>query len=249
LGPDLGFELVAQEPEFEPFSETLVEVSAREMGTRVHAALETGDWEALRALEQEVSADRFRAEPLIEWAAHSSCMKTGRDPACGDSDEIRRKVWTELAFELPVGEQVLVGSIDRLVREERVNPAGNVTEVLYRLIDFKITARTKSPEELVEAYRTQMELYAHALRGLVGAREREWRIEPVLVNISPQNIVEVVVPGDFGSATSSGAGLAQRLAAQAALIVNGEAGQPVSGSFCRFCAFNKNCDQALSQAH
>jgi len=89
----------------ERFSET--ELSQRELGTRVHGCLEKGDYDGLRRLEQEAGSQRFQAEPVISWALSSDWMAP---PAPG------RDVWAEIAFEVPVGREPLVGSIDRLVR-------------------------------------------------------------------------------------------------------------------------------------
>src|SRR5690606_34492508 len=97
-------------------------LSAREIGTRVHACLETGDQDGLREIERLVGKEVFSAEPLIRWAAESEWMR----PAGGD-----REVWSELAFEIPVQGEVLVGAVDRLVYDRALG--------LATVVDFKIT--------------------------------------------------------------------------------------------------------------
>jgi ATP-dependent exoDNAse (exonuclease V) beta subunit len=194
----------------------------------VHACLERRDFEGLKELERLAGSARFEAAPLIEWARTSPDMKpaTGAGSADAASD---RDVWTELAFEVPVAHgiegsppAVLVGSLDRLVREGS----------RYTIIDFKITEEPKSAEALREAYGTQMELYALGLRCL----EPEARdVSAVLVNISA---------GSFHAVEASLGQLdAQSLARKATEIVAGRKGAPQPGELCRFCDFRSVCDE------
>jgi ATP-dependent exoDNAse (exonuclease V) beta subunit len=211
-------------------------ISSRELGTRVHACLEKGDIEALRALEREAGSERFQAEPLIEWARTSPLMRPA-SPFEGPA-EAAREVWAELAFEAPieVGERrppaVLVGSLDRLVHERGSD--AKVRAGQYAIIDFKVTEAPKSPAQLIDAYGTQMELYARGLRQL--ATEAQPEIRAVLVNISAGAVSEVEVP--LGK-LDTGA-----IAKAAVDIVAGRAGRPSPGELCRYCDFRAICPDA-----
>ena len=189
----------------------------RELGSRVHAILEAGDFGALSKLEKEVGAEHFRAEALRDWATSSDWMNPP-NPARG------REVWTELAFEARVGEEVLVGSIDRLVKEE-----GD----LFRLIDFKLVGRPKNPAILLETYQTQLDLYAWAVLAL---EPRAKQVEAWLVAISSAG-VELI-------RAEPRPGVASTLASQAARIVGGDEGAPSPGAVCRHCEFRAICPEA-----
>jgi ATP-dependent exoDNAse (exonuclease V) beta subunit len=197
-------------------------LTQREIGTRAHAALETSDFEALRALEAEAGSERFKAESVIEWAKSSSWMAP---PSEG------RRVWTELAFELPIttpvgsAPEVLVGSLDRLLEEQ-----GRFT-----VVDFKVTARGRERSELVQSYQAQLDLYAEAVRKLApGAKG----VEAALVHISGGGIQVIRV--------SPREGIAARLAEQAAKIVAGEPGKPVPGPACAHCELKSVCPEGRS---
>ena len=202
-----------------PGTDDASELPTRELGTRVHAALEFGNWDELRALEAEAGAERFVAEPVVKWAEASRHMR-GAEPG-------NRQVWTELAFEVPIatgdGAAVLVGSIDRLCREgDRLS-----------IVDFKVTEKEKSAAELARAYRIQLELYAEALQRL----DPTARVgEGVLVQISGGRVTESAVPLEGVDAES--------LARQASEIVAGAAGRPTPGEPCQVCDFRKVCDVA-----
>jgi hypothetical protein len=195
------------------------EISQADLGSRVHSCLERGDYDGLKKLEAEVGADRFQAEPLISWAMSSEWMA----PARG-----QREVWSELAFEIPVGEEILVGSMDRVVFEP-----GRAS-----IVDFKVTEKAKSVDALIEAYATQLELYGLALRQLLPRDEAEkvW-IEAMLVNISPKSIQAVPI--------AVGGLPVEALAGEAAEIVAGQAGKPRPGPLCRHCEFRTQCAEAL----
>ncbi len=201
------------------------EISQQELGTRVHGCLERADFDGLKALESEVGEARFVAEPVISWALSSPYMAP---PTTASSHS--REVWTEFSFEVPVGGQVLVGSMDRLVLER--TPLGSV----YSIVDFKVTEKMKSVDALVEAYRGQLALYSRALEVLEPGSKG--RIESVLINISPRTIQTVPV-------VVEGADLPERLAAEAAGIVAGEPGVPRPGPLCRVCEFRRMCPDAL----
>ncbi|MGZ3696975.1 MAG: PD-(D/E)XK nuclease family protein, partial [Bdellovibrionota bacterium] len=196
------------------------EISQKELGTRVHACLERGDFEGLLAIEHEVGAERFQAEPVIRWAKSSEWMAPPR-PAEG------RDVWAELAFEIPVGREVLVGSIDRLVKHDG----------RYSLIDFKVTEKSKSPAALLEAYQGQLELYFAALSVVDPEMTRE-NTSAVLVNISAKGIQLVPVPLREMSLAD--------YAACAASIVSGREGRPQPSSLCGMCEFRRRCPEGQS---
>jgi ATP-dependent exoDNAse (exonuclease V) beta subunit len=209
---------------FKRVSQEEQELSSRELGTRVHACLERADFEGLRALEREVGPERFAAEPVIEWAGSSPWMKSS-------DREQGREVWTELAFEVPVtltfsgAPEVLVGSLDRLVVDQVEG------RPRHTIIDFKITEKPKSAEELEDAYGTQMELYAAGLKRLdPDAQPRS----AVLVNISAGAVHEVEVPVGRLSAES--------MASRASRIVSGEKGKAAACELCRYCDFRSRCE-------
>lgn len=196
------------------------ELTQMELGTLVHACLERGDYEALRRLEQEVGVARFSAEPVVSWALSSDWMAP---PSEG------REVWTELPFELKVGGEVLVGSMDRLICTKIPN------ETHFTLIDFKVTEKPKSVEALLEAYQTQMELYAFALERLDSSAQEIGSISPLLVNISGPTIQVVPV-----RVRNLGVEEISRIASQ---IVAGESGKPRPGYLCRHCDFRLQCPE------
>jgi RecB family exonuclease len=196
------------------------EVSQKELGTRVHACLETADYEGLQKLEQEVGADRFCAEPVMSWALNSPWM---RPEIAGE-----REVWTELAFEIPIAGEVLVGSIDRVVYQRSEN------DFRYTVIDFKVTQKLKTEEELKAAYLGQLQLYAWALTRL--APEAAGKVDCVLINISAHEVREVVV-----SLSAQAPFVAEDWATLASEMLNGKEGIPQPGSLCRVCEFKSQC--------
>ena len=202
-------------------------VSRRELGTRVHACLERGDSDGLRELEAEVGAGRLSAESVIQWAATHEWMR-GPDLARG------REVWTELEFEsaIPTGEagaapEILVGSMDRLIREERDG------ELRLTVVDFKVTGKAGDSEALRESYQVQLDLYVAALRRL---EPGVTRVEAALVNIHPGGVQTVRV--------EARAEVERELAREAVAIVAGARGRPRPGSACRHCAVRAGCDVA-----
>jgi ATP-dependent exoDNAse (exonuclease V) beta subunit len=194
-------------------------LSQREIGTRAHAALETGDFDALNALEAEAGSGRFQAAAVIEWARSSPWMAP---PGA------ERRIWTELSFEIPVATEkdrppeILVGSIDRLLGERG----------RYTVIDFKLTARGRAPAELIHAYQTQLDLYAQAVRQLVPNAPE---IEAALVHISGGGVQAIRV--------TPRSGVAVVLATEAARIVAGAEGKPKPGSHCAHCDFRALCPE------
>jgi ATP-dependent exoDNAse (exonuclease V) beta subunit len=200
------------------------ELTQRELGTRVHACLENGDFDGLRALQAEAGEDRFFAEPVISWAMSSPLMK----PADTASS---REVWTELAFEVPVAGEILVGSLDRLVAERAADG-----RTQYTLVDFKVTEKLKSVDALSEAYRHQMQLYAWAIGAIEPAARG--RISALLVNIAARTVQ--TLPVDIG------AGPVEEIASEAGRIVAGAEGGPRPGPLCRVCEFRARCREGAA---
>jgi ATP-dependent exoDNAse (exonuclease V) beta subunit len=196
------------------------EITQAELGSRVHSCLERGDHEGLKRLESEVGSQRFQAEPLISWALSSEWMAP---------PQAQREVWSELAFEIPIGSEILVGSLDRVVLEP-----GRAS-----IVDFKVTEKPKSVDALIEAYVTQLELYAYALKRLLSEDEaKSTQVEALLVNISPKSIQAVPV--------SVGALPVETLALDASEIVSGRKGEPRPGPLCRYCEFRSQCPESLA---
>jgi ATP-dependent exoDNAse (exonuclease V) beta subunit len=201
------------------------ELGHRELGTRVHACLELADYDGLERLEQEVGGERFHARGLIDWAKASDWM-TGERPG--------RRVWTELEFEVPIGEkspEILVGAIDRLICEGEPGEGAR-----YRILDFKISSHLRSARELREAYGTQLDLYAAAVRALDPSAHE---IRASLLEITPQGVREVAVPLEEA--------VAGRLALSSATIVAGESGSARPGLGCARCDFRGVCDQSSTR--
>ena len=186
-------------------------VAQNEIGTLVHRCLELGDETGLRELETTLGADVFRAKPVIEWVRSSPLMK-------GD------RVWKEFAFEIPVGDEALVGAMDRLIWTEQDG---------FTLVDFKVTTRLKSERELLDAYQTQLNLYAWALEKLEPQAAGNTRLK--IVNISSEGVFEVAVPCI--------ADRLEDLKTKASRIVAGEPGSPEPGTLCRVCEFRSRCPE------
>ena len=197
------------------------ELSQRELGSRVHACLEVGDYEKLRDLEIEAGEDRFQADRVIDWAENSPYMNMDKGNFA--------KAWAELAFEIPVAGEILVGSMDRVVKH-----AGDALSI----VDFKVTRHDKSSEDLLDAYKTQMHLYRWALTQVSGAK----KVDSVLVNFSDEGVREVRVD-ELREPLQS---LVGRLAHHASEINSGVEGNPVPGRLCSVCQFRKICPAAAS---
>jgi ATP-dependent exoDNAse (exonuclease V) beta subunit len=150
------------------------ELEFSEIGTQVHRLLELGDETGLMELEKKLGKSIFAADPLIHWMRRSTWMR---------DSSLEFKVWKEFAFEIPVGDEILVGAIDRLVFD------GD----FYTLIDFKFTQNPKSDAELLAAYQTQLNLYAWSIMRLEPKIESQ-RLKLVIINICSEGVREVVVP-------------------------------------------------------
>ncbi|MBS1964143.1 MAG: UvrD-helicase domain-containing protein [Bdellovibrionales bacterium] len=220
-------EFVAYEAAREERPSKRPKIAQNEIGTRVHRALELEEPGGLVELEKLLGESVFRAGPVISWMNESPWMR-GTDG---------RVAWKELAFEIPIPRSgdaqaaapasagntaTLIGALDRLVRD----PDGSFT-----ILDFKVTARKKSEAELLETYRTQLNLYAWALEGLVP--ESRGRIRALLIHIAGGQVTEIEVPLE-----------ANRLAefrARAETILRGKPGEPHPHSLCEVCDHLERC--------
>jgi ATP-dependent exoDNAse (exonuclease V) beta subunit len=211
------------------FREDTSGLSRRELGSRVHACLERGDYEGLKALETEAGPGRLNADSVIEWAKTSPWM----DTAGGE-------VWSELPFEIQVGCEILVGSVDRIVLRDRL-----------AIIDFKVTEKPKTTDAWLETYHTQLELYAMAvgvlLRGGLHSQAQPSAhaaipTEAWIVNISPQGVESIRVPLEEDAKLRV---KLEALAQQSAEIVRGGAGVPRPSQLCGICEFKSQCPEAL----
>ena len=198
------------------------------LGTLVHRSLETGDFSALQELDdQKVTTTGY---PLEQWMKESPFMQ-GSDPQSG------RKVWTELAFEVPVGSQILVGTMDRLIRNQKDGMAH------YQLIDFKMSEKRGPSRSFTRSYAAQMNLYAYAiahLEGLESFRSIEAHLIQIFLNAQAGAPRCLRVP--LGSV------IIQNLAQEADSIINGKAGEPILGPYCKTCVFRFQCDAFLNKS-
>jgi ATP-dependent exoDNAse (exonuclease V) beta subunit len=195
------------------------ELSQRDLGTEVHACLEKGDYERLERLEKRAGSDRFQAARVRQGAENSPYMNAGAG--------LIKRAWSELAFEIPVGDEILVGSMDRAIE----------TDFGYSVIDFKVTRHEKSVEALKAAYQTQMELYRFALNELnakAGENSSDsLQIEAILVGFSDLGVQEIKLdPAHLN---------VENLAIHAAKIIRGEEGIPTPSSLCDVCQFRLEC--------
>jgi hypothetical protein len=207
-------------------------LSTRELGTRVHECLELGNYDELEALEREVGSDRLNAKKIRSWAESSAWMQ-------GHQPELGRWVWSELAFELEIQDEVLVGAMDRVILEERSDAA---REPFFTILDFKVSAQEKTPHELLKRYGTQMVWYAYALGRL---DSRAWgRTRAHLVQISSQGVVTVEVPLPDSPQSNESNELQAWAEAQAfkvARVIRGERGTASPSELCGVCEFRKIC--------
>lgn len=224
-------------------------LSASELGSRIHQCLEKGDDLGLKDLEKEIGSQFFSADQLIAWAQQTPLMK--------EVQSENGKVWKELAFEIPVLGEVLVGAIDRLVYSPESDE--------YSIVDFKFTLAPKSARDLKESYRFQMELYAWAI-GMLEPKAIG-RVKAFLVQIGADtpSVIEVSLPTWVGEALSHERSLetdrlqehpvASRIQDIQALLrrystepFETAVAIPKPGRACRFCDFNSICDVAEKPA-
>ena len=197
--------------------------SASELGTRVHACLEKRDLEGLENLEKEVgNPNVFRAQPLVDWVK--------RSPLIQQHSEV--KDFAEFAFEIPLKSgdgDVVVGAIDhlRLYRDSKIF-----------LLDYKVNIRRRSPEELLDSYQTQMEIYAWAAYRLAQVGQ----VEAFLIQISPEGVFEVPVPlpSDLSLLEEKLLSVYQ----QAQQVIQGqELSLARPSKRCQYCDFRSSCPE------
>jgi ATP-dependent exoDNAse (exonuclease V) beta subunit len=222
--PEQDSEIAVTVPEkTEASSEVVVSktVTYRELGSRIHSCLERRDFDGLREIEKEVGAEHFVADPVIRWAEGSPSMKLA-DPVIG------RDVWSELSFEAPLGQEVMVGSIDRVVSVQQGN------RKFYTILDFKFSEKRKSSWNLLEAYQGQMEWYAWALT-VLDPEVLFQNIQAELIVISPEGVQSVRVTLGKQNLPS--------ILNQAVQIVRGAQGSARPGPLCRMCGFKSMCEE------
>ena len=194
-------------------------LTSAEIGTRVHRAIELKDWDSLHALEKEVTPKRFRAQPLLEWIEKFPWMKD------------QYTAWSELPFEAPVGGEVLVGAIDRVVFDP--------VHKQYGVIDFKVTSEKKAndPDQLMRRYRGQLALYTWALGQL--EPQARGKTQAWMIVITPERVLEIQYPAHQIEGLQP-----ESLAKLAAEIVQGQTASPLPGLPCIDCAVKKSCPDA-----
>jgi ATP-dependent exoDNAse (exonuclease V) beta subunit len=182
-------------------------LESRTLGTRVHSALERGDFEELKRIEDEMD-QAFRAQPLIDWLNTSpwSVLRGATNNGQGSEFEgpnsnsrlvqranagpqtESREAWNELQFEVRVSDQeTLVGAIDRLVRQ-----GGE-----WVLIDYKISSFDRKNAAWISRYQTQLSLYAWAAARMDERILLAWsegRFKTRIVAITPERVREIEVP-------------------------------------------------------
>jgi ATP-dependent helicase/nuclease subunit A len=196
----------------------------KELGIRVHSALERSDLQAIQEIEDEWGPENFRADAILEWARKELF-------AASEAQE----EWNELSFEVPVGQgETLVGSLDRLVKK---------SDGTYQIIDYKVIEREKSPEALRGRYRDQLWIYAWAI-GRLEPQARD-RVRASLLAISPQGVREVAV--GIPPSRELDQWIHERWM-QARQIVGGVKAEPKPHEVrCRSCEFRKDCDAAYRE--
>ena len=209
------------------------------LGTEAHACLEKGDEKNFLDLEQKVGPSLFKAETVLQWMHSSSLMKAS-------TLETGRQVWKELAFEVPIEGEILVGCMDRVILQKGIHTTGTRYETSsqavetrrYTLIDFKVSEKTKSPRTLEEAYWVQMLLYKHALL-ILDPLTSVNDIQTMIVHISPSHVQEV--PIEIKSHLSFISALVKK---SQNIIRYGKA-EPKPSFYCQFCSFKKKCEEGV----
>jgi ATP-dependent exoDNAse (exonuclease V) beta subunit len=199
----------------EKTSQTDERVEARspvaEKGERIHLHLENSDWDALKT---EFSTD-------IQDLLVDSVKKALSRP---ENVEIYR----ELGFEVPLSAQeALVGMMDRLEVDEG--------QKLVRVVDYKFTAKPKTPEELLKTYSLQLKLYLWAATKLVNFIPE--KIEAELLHFTENAMFERVPLKIDISELPDLANLVKMLFQQARMPT----GAPRLGPHCRYCEFIARC--------
>jgi ATP-dependent exoDNAse (exonuclease V) beta subunit len=208
-------------------------LTAAELGTAVHRCLEIQDFEGLERLEEQVGSTRLQARVLKDWASRSPLMA---------SRSASVEVHTELGFEICLEGEVLLGALDRLVRDE----SGT-----YHLIDFKVTESPASSAvqgsdsaaeaRLIARYRDQLLHYARAVREMQSALDQEAALRIWLVWIQAQGVREIEVTYQDSELNSRIA----ELASIAKGVLATKTGVATPSRQCRYCPVQASCEEGL----
>lgn len=188
-----------------------------EVGTRLHRCLELGDFEALTELEKDAGKGVFSAKAVMEWATTSALMSPPTASAL--------KVYKELAFEIPIKDEVLVGALDRLIVNKQTGE--------YTVIDFKVTGSSRTDQELVQIYQMQLSFYAWAIERLDPTPDKKTRA--VIVRIDPTGVREIEIPLVSNQL--------EHWLFESQKIVQGAPGAPQAGGSCKYCEFKSQCSE------
>ena len=199
--------------------EVETEVASRseiaEKGERIHAFIETENWEELQKQFKtpEIGADITKK--VQEF------LRNGPTP------EGKIEAFAELGFEVPfTARQALVGMMDRLEICAETKT--------IRVIDYKFTAKPKKPESLLAHYALQLRLYAWASAKMVDFVPS--RIEAFLVHFTETSIEVIEAPENLFIFSDLEIEV-DRLFKKA--LNRGE--QATLGDHCRFCEFTQTC--------
>lgn len=208
-------------PRVTPLSVRIDPDEQRKLGTEVHRALETIDEAALKGLESKWGPEKLLAEPLLKWVRESPSM----DP--------KHPLESELSFEVRLGDEILIGAMDRVVEREG----------FFEILDFKILSYEKADLALLESYQDAMRLYAWALEKI--EPRAEGKVRARLIAISPETVREIDVP------LLSEKEMTRRIRAlltESRSLANGALGIPRPGKHCRHCPFREGPCEAAQQA-
>ncbi len=214
---------VADEKELapeEPLTPT-PKLSARELGSRVHAILEHADEGALDDLVAELGDSTFPESAIRKFLADER-KRRAKNQETVDA-------WNELAFECPVGAQeIVLGAMDRL---ERDRLSGD-----YRVVDYKILRYRSTDAALTRRYGLQLEAYAWAVARIEPAARDRVSAELLVFDRSGYRTVKIPVgPDRF-----------EELARAAARLLTQSDAPANTSHECRRCPFLGRCPEGLA---
>jgi ATP-dependent exoDNAse (exonuclease V) beta subunit len=197
-------------------------LTAREVGTRVHQALEDLDPSAIELLAEEIGEGSFPVSSILEFMREEKVAR--------ESGE--RQSWNELAFEIPIrtsfSREACVGAADRVEFDPRTG--------IYTVIDYKVLRVPATNASLLDRYGFQLKCYAWAVARLANVPVEKVRAELVVFHGKARRISVPVGEDRF-----------QELAEDVALLLQkfsegkGEA-IPHSGMHCQRCGFLSQCE-------
>lgn len=186
-----------------------------EKGEKIHAALETENWDQL---QNEFATPEIAATVI---AKIKQFLRQGETP------EGFIQAHRELGFEVPFSRyQALVGIMDRLEVCEKTKS--------LRVIDYKFTARPKEASALLDHYLLQLKLYAWASARMVDFVPAQ--IEAYLVHFTEKSIEVIEAPEKFFIFSNLDAEV-QALFKKA--LNHGDLA--TLGDHCRYCEFTESC--------